>query len=140
MLTTEARELHLERTSHLRGIITLFPDPLQLVTYQYQREITPCPVFAQRRARQLAPTMKAQLFAQNTELKLTVEPLTTGIILEKIFGVTSMHEKTGPGKLTDFVPEVERNAKREDEKRDFSYRRASDEEPRLIRNYDLPPA
>ncbi|VDM85554.1 unnamed protein product [Strongylus vulgaris] len=51
-----------------------------------------------------------------------------------------MHEKTGPGKLTDFVPEVERNAKKEDEKRDFSYRRASDEEPRLIRNYDLPPA
>ncbi|CAJ0600511.1 unnamed protein product [Cylicocyclus nassatus] len=55
------------------------------------------------------------------------------------YRVTSMHEKTGPGKLTDFVPEVER-AKKEEDKREFSYRRASDEEPRLIRNYDLPPA
>ncbi|VDK63623.1 unnamed protein product [Cylicostephanus goldi] len=50
-----------------------------------------------------------------------------------------MHEKTGPGKLTDFVPEVER-AKKEEDKRELSYRRAADEEPRLIRNYDLPPA
>ncbi|KHJ87923.1 hypothetical protein OESDEN_12290, partial [Oesophagostomum dentatum] len=58
------------------------------------------------------------------------------------YRVTSMHEKTGPGKLTDFVPEVERNAARarEEERREFAYRRASDEEPRLIRNYDLPPA
>ncbi|KAK6022576.1 PDZ/DHR/GLGF domain protein, partial [Ostertagia ostertagi] len=56
--------------------------------------------------------------------------------------VTSMHEKTGPGKLTDFVPESERAAAKakEEEKKEFSYRRASDEEPRLIRNYDLPPA
>ncbi|KAK6740762.1 hypothetical protein RB195_008922 [Necator americanus] len=58
------------------------------------------------------------------------------------YRVTSLHEKTGPGKLTDFVPEVERNIgrSREDERREFPYRRASDEEPRLIRNYDLPPA
>ncbi|PIO66225.1 hypothetical protein TELCIR_12069 [Teladorsagia circumcincta] len=58
------------------------------------------------------------------------------------FKVTSMHEKTGPGKLTDFVPESERAAAKtkEEEKKEFSYRRASDEEPRLIRNYDLPPA
>ncbi|WKY00333.1 hypothetical protein Q1695_014860 [Nippostrongylus brasiliensis] len=57
------------------------------------------------------------------------------------YKVTSMHEKTGPGKLTDFVPESERNAAKtaDEEKREFSYRRASDEEPRLIRNYDLPP-
>uniref|UniRef100_A0A7I4YAW8 LIM domain only protein 7 n=1 Tax=Haemonchus contortus TaxID=6289 RepID=A0A7I4YAW8_HAECO len=58
------------------------------------------------------------------------------------YKVTSMHEKTGPGKLTDFVPESERAAAKaaEDEKKEYSYRRASEEEPRLIRNYDLPPA
>ncbi|EYB97409.1 hypothetical protein Y032_0141g2255 [Ancylostoma ceylanicum] len=58
------------------------------------------------------------------------------------YRVTSMHERAGPGKLTDFVPEVERNItkSKEEERREFSYRRASDEEPRLIRNYDLPPA
>ncbi|KAK5976829.1 hypothetical protein GCK32_004049 [Trichostrongylus colubriformis] len=58
------------------------------------------------------------------------------------YKVTSMHEKTGPGKLTDFVPESERAAAKakEEEKKEFSYRRVSDDEPRLIRNYDLPPA
>ncbi|RCN47800.1 PDZ/DHR/GLGF domain protein [Ancylostoma caninum] len=58
------------------------------------------------------------------------------------YRVTSMHERAGPGKLTDFVPEVERNItkSKDEERREFSYRRASDEEPRLIRNYDLPPA
>ncbi|KAK6016109.1 hypothetical protein OSTOST_18411, partial [Ostertagia ostertagi] len=60
------------------------------------------------------------------------------------YKVTSMHEKTGPGKLTDFVPESERadgtGQRQERRRKEFSYRRASDEEPRLIRNYDLPPA
>ncbi|KAK6042429.1 hypothetical protein COOONC_20066, partial [Cooperia oncophora] len=58
------------------------------------------------------------------------------------YKVTSMHEKSGPGKLTDFVPESERTTAKttEEEKREFSYRRPSEEEPRLIRNYDLPPA
>ncbi|KJH43852.1 PDZ/DHR/GLGF domain protein [Dictyocaulus viviparus] len=55
------------------------------------------------------------------------------------YRVTSIHEKIGPGRLTDFVPEIERDTIGTINEERKEFRRASDEEPRLIRNYDLPP-
>lgn len=54
------------------------------------------------------------------------------------YRVVSLHEKPGPGKLSDFIPEVEREMARERrEAMTHSSRNGGDDEPRLIRNYDL---
>ncbi|PAV80541.1 hypothetical protein WR25_11394 isoform A [Diploscapter pachys] len=58
------------------------------------------------------------------------------------YRVTSIHDKPTPGKLTDFVPEVERNFRGQSSHRDESLSRRQNggsDEPRVVRNYDLPP-
>uniref|UniRef100_A0A1I7WUP2 Uncharacterized protein n=1 Tax=Heterorhabditis bacteriophora TaxID=37862 RepID=A0A1I7WUP2_HETBA len=58
------------------------------------------------------------------------------------YRVSSLHEKIGPGKLTDFIPEVERandSLSKENRRESAGFSHRSGDEPLLIRNYDLPP-
>ncbi|VDL69860.1 unnamed protein product [Nippostrongylus brasiliensis] len=141
-----------EKTNHWHATTVLYHVPLLPVLYRTHEGITRYQVSAFN----ITSHPIANLYTGNHRATATASPTrsyydsssnahndyrTYSNTMSSDYKVTSMHEKTGPGKLTDFVPESERNAAKtaDEEKRDFSYRRASDEEPRLIRNYDLPP-
>ncbi|CCD70166.1 PDZ domain-containing protein [Caenorhabditis elegans] len=53
------------------------------------------------------------------------------------YRVSNYQEKNAPGRLTDFVPEVDRRLSRREQSEEIYSRSQRDEEPRTIRNYHL---
>ncbi|CAL2037243.1 unnamed protein product [Caenorhabditis brenneri] len=53
------------------------------------------------------------------------------------YRVTSYQEKNAPGRLTDFVPEVDRRLSRREQSEEIYSKTQREEEPRTIRNYHL---
>ncbi|PIC38152.1 hypothetical protein B9Z55_010258 [Caenorhabditis nigoni] len=53
------------------------------------------------------------------------------------YRVTSYQEKNAPGRLTDFVPEVDRRLSRREQSEEIYSKNQREEEPRTIRNYHL---
>uniref|UniRef100_A0A1I7U3F8 PDZ domain-containing protein n=1 Tax=Caenorhabditis tropicalis TaxID=1561998 RepID=A0A1I7U3F8_9PELO len=53
------------------------------------------------------------------------------------YRVTSYQEKNSPGRLTDFVPEVDRRLSRREQSEEIYLKSQREEEPRTIRNYHL---
>ncbi|CAD6197404.1 unnamed protein product [Caenorhabditis auriculariae] len=84
--------------------------------------------------RQRDTSLSSYRTARETFANNSIKSLTSRNGRDPDYRVTSLEERGNPGKLTDFVPEVDR----EPESRDSHTSRGEYEEPRLIRNYDLP--